>query len=514
MIAIFSLVVLFFGFGLFFCIAKSRWPGWMGRPFLVPVGVVILDLGITPLMAQFMGYRTISVAGLAWPEEVPAAAALILLNAFAIAMGMVIAWHLWDRNQPPMKSYSVIQYSPNTSARAWKISFAMFLFGASCHAVVLHFLLSDNSLLKISAERALFSSEQTLLSPYYNYARLLSETMIIGAWGMLLFYGKTRIRKQLAIIANSLTILLHMLYGGRMAVIMTLLAIMILYNYGIKPMRPKQIALFVVLALIGLLPIQFMRLQAIGFKDAFLGIISDISITGSINEAAFALRAFPERVPFLSWGVLFGGLGHLFPTLGDHIPWAKNLWISIVDYMFAGQNPSGGIGGEHYAPAAEHYMQFGLKGVIFLGLAFGLLYGRLFVWQKQQPRNLFLLMFSTYIFMAFFVSIMDGKMAPWVGRMGFGVLLPVGFITAMTVGRRWSELALIGPLFLCALSFFLRRLVDSDIFDYTFAAALVPAYLISLKFINRANPSTVRIWRGAFGKVVESEATFANQPYK
>lgn len=491
MVTMLPLIVLLLGFCLMLCLARSKWPGWMGLPFFVMVGSVVLGVGISPLAARFLGYRNVTIAGVAQPEEIPASIALILLNALMVTFGMMLAWLLWDRGDPATKFVSDVSYSPYVLSRTWNASLMMFLFGVLCNVLVLHFLLRDYSLLELAFARALFSAEIEG-NAIYHYARLLSSTMVIGAWGMLLFSAESRIRMGLAAVANSAVVILQVLYGGRTRVIIALLAIMVLYHYGIKRMRLQRIVILAIAGLMGLFAIQLLRMQAGSFSDALLGIGADVLVSGDINEAAFALKMFPEQVPFLGWGVLVGGLSHLFPTLGKHIPWAGSIWMSLVKHLFGGQNPMSGIGGEHYAPAAEHYMQFGLSGVIFLGLAIGLFYGRLFTWQKQQPRNLFLLMFTTYTFLAFFVSVMNGKMATWVGGMGFAVLLPVGVLASMRHGRLGSELSLAAPLFLCASSFFSRHLFGWEIFDYTFAVALLIAYLICVKLIGMANPGTER----------------------
>jgi hypothetical protein len=365
----------------------------------------------------------------------------------------------------------------------------MFLFGTLCNALVLRFLLGEKSLGQLAFERALLTAEDVVWNPFYNYARLLSGTMSIGAWGMLLFSGKDQIRKQVAIAANFLVVLFPVIFGGRMSLIRDVLALAVLYHYGVRRIRLRHIAIVATVLIVGLSAIQFLRYRVAGLSEALVANLADVFVTGGINEAAFALRMFPEQIPFLGLGGLIGPLSHLFPTLGDHLPGARSIWMFLVDYLFGGRNPARGIGGEHYAPAAEHYMLFGFSGVVLLGLAYGLLYGHLFVWQKRQPENLFILMLVTYAWKAFFVSVIDGKMAAWVGGMGFGALLPVGVLAATTYSHRMSEIALFGPLYLCALSFFLKRLSGLDLFDYTFAAALVPAYIISLKVIGRASPT-------------------------
>jgi oligosaccharide repeat unit polymerase len=477
-------------------------------PFFVLLASLVLDAGISPLASRILEYRFLTVTDVAQPEEIPAAVMLIMVNAISIAIGMYVAWFLWDRVGPMRRPLQGLGYSTQICCRAWKASFAMFIFGALCSAIVFLFLLRDYSLLQLAIGRALFSAEEAVRNPFYNYARVLSSFMVIGAWGMLLFSARKRVQMRLAIMANLGVVLLQMIYGGRLKMITSLLAVAVLYHYGVRHIRFRNMIFLVFGTLIGLLGIQFLRFQSGGFGAAFLGITSDIILTTSINEAAFAIRMFPDEIPFIGWGVSVGSLSHLFPTLGDHIPWAENLWFTLVDYFFGGKNPMMGIGGEHYTPSAEHYMQFGLLGVVFFGVFFGVFYGYLFAWQKKQSRNLFILMFCTYFLISFFASLLDGRMAARLGGMGFEALLPIGILAAIVYTRRYSEIIVLGPLSLCAISFFLRRLFDLDIFDYTFAFALLFAYLVSLKFIGIANPRNERWLSRAPVKGWVSRGTF------
>ncbi len=98
-------------------------------------------------------------------------------------------------------------------------------------------------------------------------------------------------------------------------------------------------------------------------------------------------------------------------------------------------------------------------------------------------------MFTAYAYISFFASLIDGKMISYIGGMGFSVLLPVDILASVTYGRGWDKLAVFVPLYFCLLSFFLKRLSHWEIFDFTFAAALVPAYLLLLKFIAVSSPA-------------------------
>ena len=480
------LILVVIGVGAIVLLRRSRWPGWIGVPFIVLTAITVLDVGVSPITGRFLGHPNITSLGFVGPGEVPGAIRLILINTLVIAVGMALAWWIWDRKKPAQNRVARVDYSPATTAMAWKASLALFLFGGFCNLVVLAFLLRGYSIFEIAPSRLVFVAEDVVFNPIYNYARTLSDTLTIGAWGMLLFSGKDKGLLRLALIANAADIFLHVLFGSRLSVVISLIAVMMLYHYGIKPIKLRHVVVFMLAGLFSLVALRGLRAPGEAVQ-VVLAIIPDILVTESVNEAAFAVRVFPNQLPHVGSGPLIGSLGHFFPTID--VTWGQNLWLWLVENLRGGRNPIAGIGGEHYAPAAEHFMQFGLLGVILFGLGLGLFYGRIFTWQKRQPSNLFLLMLATYAFQGFFASVLDGKMIAWVGGIGFAALLPIGFLAAVTHGRRNFEHTFLMALFVCALSFLLRRLFDAALFDYTFAIALGYMYLMSLKFINNANPA-------------------------
>ena len=482
-------IILIVGCFLLFFLLKSKWPGWMGLPFAFLVVNAIRDLGITPLLNKYIEYSWVSpTAGVASPGEVPASVMLILLNAMAIGGGMVIALvfsHFSRRTRLPICQVS---YSPYVVSKAWKASVAMFGFGLLCQAFVIYMLLQEFSLSDFGRTRALFSAEVALRTPIYYYVRTFSNTMVIGAWGMFLFSGNSLKQKRLSIGAIVSIVCLEILFGGRTKTMMILLAIGILYHYGKRKIRPKNILKIALITVVCLLPIQFLRFDFSSIGEGLGDIAKYILMSPTIDETAFALRYFPNNIPFMGSGVMVGSLTHLFPTLGKHLPWANNLWSLLVDNFYYGCTPSAGIGGEHFAPPAEHYMQFGLNGVIVIGMVLGLLYGFIFSWQKRNQKNLFLLMFATYAYLGFVVSVTEGKMVAYIGGMGLSALLPIGILAAMACVSREKRLALFIPLGLCPISFVLKRFIGWELFDYTFAMALGYAYVISIKIIAKANP--------------------------
>jgi oligosaccharide repeat unit polymerase len=480
-----AVIVLVVGCCLVAVMVKTRWPGWIGLPFVVIVLTVIRDLGTTPIAALFVERYFINpMVGVAAYGEVSAAALLILLNAFAIAAGMVLlifAKNLLPHSGKPALSAS---YPPHICSKAWRASFFMFLFGVLCQAVVFFFLLREVNLLDFAKTRALFSVEATTI-PLYSYARLLSAAMTIGVWGMMLFAEKNKYRTIISVVGIISVVLLEVLFGGRMKVVATVLGIALIYHYGIKRIKLRRAILFAMVALIGLVVVHLSRLQVSDIRTGAMRLSTDVLMSTSVDETAFALRHFPENAPFMGIGVISGGISHLFPTIGRYMVWNKNTWDVIVKYIRGGHRGYSGISGEHYVPPAEHYMQFGVRGVVGLGIIYGFFYGMIFSWYQRHRENKFILMVAVYAYVGFFISIINGKMISWIGGMGFGALLPICLLVVATFRLR-REVSVLGVLLsFCVLSFFAKRLLFPKLFDYVFAAALVAAYLAALKFMGK-----------------------------
>jgi hypothetical protein len=428
--------------------------------------------------------------GIASAEEIPAAATLILLNGIAIAGGMILAKAMFSSSKPGRQDIDC-DYSPRLLRRSWILSLGMFSLGLLSQILILYLLLQEIPISALAKTRALFSAETALTLPIYYYARTLSSAMGVGAWGMLLFSGGTRHRRFLSIGAIIATTLFAGLHGGRLQTVIFFLGTAIIYHHGICRIRLRHMAIGSIAFLAFLTAIQFSRFESADMEDAFTAIAKTVLMPPAVNDAAFALRTFPQRIPFIGAGVTIAGLGHLFPTIGKYMSEATNTWSVIVEYLYRGRNSFAGIGGEHYSPAAEHYMQFGIPGILFLGAAFGFIYGLLFAWKSRFPKNSFLLIFSTYALISFVASVINGKMAAWLGGMGFSILLPVGVMASLAAGRRGAQWSVVGSLGLCAIAYILKRMLSegvTEILDYAFAAALLLAYLLSLKAIAAANP--------------------------
>jgi len=481
-----AFIILFAGSCFLAILVKAKWPGWLGMPLAFIVLCIIRDLGTTHIVDFYMGnYWVNPTEGIAAPDEINTAYFLVLLNYIALSVGMVaviIAKCLLPHKKNPVISTS---YSPRMCSRAWKASLLLFLFSILCQTIVFYFLLREFSILDIASSRAVFSAETATTIPLFCYARLLSGSMPIAVWGMMLFAGQKRNRMIIAVIGIISVVLFEVTFGSRMQLVANVFGIAVIYHYGIRQLGLRQTFLLAAMMLLALLMIQYVRLGVPDIREGVKNIAVDVLMTKSVNKAAFATRHFPEDVPFIGIGFISNELSKLVPTIRRYMVWNRNIWDDVVEHLRGGHSGFKGKGGNHYTPAAESYMQFGIRGVVFIGFFIGLLYGLIFSWQKRHPNNVFLLMFATYAFVSLAMGLVNGKMLSWVSSMGFGAILPIGFLVVAVFRSRREVPALGIPLCFCILFFIAKRLVFSELFDYTFAVALVFAYLAALNSIGK-----------------------------
>ena len=244
-------------------------------------------------------------------------------------------------------------------------------------------------------------------------------------------------------------------------------------------------------------------------------ILLDLFLARAPDETAFALRTFPDSIPYLGPGAVIEGLLHRpFPTL--NLPDVKSVWALLVDLVYGGINPSAGKGAEHYSFVPEHYMYFGVPGVIFLSLFFGWVYGLLFSWTHRLSNNPYAILFASAAMAAFLGSLIDGRMAVRLGDLAFGALLPIGIIVALSSKAKWAWAPILAPVYLTVMFYLLNRLFATRIFDYPFAVALLIAYINTFVAIKRfSEPASQTIPVNHFqNRLTGKSARLRRQPLK
>lgn len=215
-----------------------------------------------------------------------------------------------------------------------------------------------------------------------------------------------------------------------------------------------------------------------------MGVVRDIVLARSVDETAFAIHAFPDKIPFWGiWAVLDGLVKRPLPMLD--IPGVQSTWGILVDIVYRGTNPAAGIGGEHYSFVPEHFMCFGYWGVTLLNVFFGWVFGLAFVWVRQFPGNPFLLILGCSLAAAFFGSLVDGRMSVRLGNVAFTSLLPLGVMAAMVARKRDDSTLLLGMTLLSVLFNMLKHLTVSNIFDNLVGICFLAAYSASGRLIQR-----------------------------
>jgi oligosaccharide repeat unit polymerase len=480
-------IILVAGCCLVAMLAKIKWPGWIGVLLVFIVLCVIRDLAATPIAGLFIErYWVNPTEGIAATDEITTASLLVLLNAVAFAAGIVIAI-IVKSVLPHKKSYGLkTSYSLHITSRAWKASFLLFLFSTLCQTIVLYYLLREINFLDIATTRALFSAKKATSISLFSYVRLFSSFTPIAVWGMILFAAQKRYRMIMAVFGVISVLLFEVMYGNRLQLAATVVGITVIYHYGVRRIRLRKTFLVAAILLVGLLAIQFVRMKVPDISGGVKNVAVDVLMSDSVNQAAFAIRHFPEDVPFIGIGFISNELSKLFPTIRKYMTWNKNIWDDIVEHIRGGRSGFIGKGGNHYIPAAESYMQYGIRGVVFIGSFIGFFYGLIFLWQRGHPNNTFILMVATYAFVSFVMSFINGKMFSWVSSMGFGALLPIGFLSIATFKIKWEVLTFCFFLFICFMCIAMKRLISyPELFDYAFAATLVFTYLLAIYSIGK-----------------------------
>ncbi|MEO0129213.1 MAG: O-antigen polymerase [candidate division WOR-3 bacterium] len=476
-------MILIVGIILIWLQIRSKWPGWVGFPFLMVTIRAVHETAISPLLSQIWGQRFFQFIGEITQDELPSAIVLILLSYSSIAFGLFLVRAF--SNQDPTANKAIFKGKPApkyATQNAWISSFTLFLVGFVANVIVLGFLLQNSSLFLIARFRTPFTDEIVLTNRFYHYARLTSNLMPIGALGMFLFSKNVSVKRRSAWVAYVLYIMFETIWGGRGGVILGIIAFIIVYHYVVKRINIKNIFIVGILLFIALSYILTYRFGTTSLKGGLLLTLRGFLISGNINDAAFALRNFPTVLPFLNGGSILAGLSHFIPELP--MPGAVNIWLYIVNIYFGGINPMLGIGGGNFALGAEHYMNFGYIGVIGMGILFGVIFGFIFELQRRNYENPFLLLISAQA-SVFFLSGIESRCAYILGGMILSTFVPIGILAAMSLPNRKLSKTLMLVIYLTFVAFIFYQSSDflpySYLFKYLIFLGVTMVYYLSFK---------------------------------
>ena len=468
---------------LIIALKMIRWPGWIAVPLILLVLAAVRDVSLGVFAREWLnkGYQT-TVVTVAYSDEIPTAQIVNIIGYLALAAGMLLA--AWQTRRQSTRIGRVEWSSGLSHNRAWNIALVLFIIGVASNLYVLSELLRTRSLLSIISDRAVFYDESVIYTPVFNYARLLSRITDVCAWGLVLLSGKKGARRFIGLVSVGVALVVQILFAGRLNTLVTLIGFALVWHYGVQKFKRRAIVAMVlaaVAAVAALVVIQVLREGKTQAEDAFGAVIEDTLLSRSIDETAFAVRLFPAAVSYIGGGPVIEGLIQSFPTAD--VPDARDTWAYMVDRFFQGFNPSAGVGGEHYSFIPEHYMYFGMEGMLVLNIIFGWAWGRLFAWEKHNRHSLLALLFTIAVTTAFVGSLIDGRMSARFGILPIANLLPLGVIAVLGQKQRHVRGLVLGSVYACIIFFVLNRVLDTRVFDYPFAFALLVGYLASAKAI-------------------------------
>jgi oligosaccharide repeat unit polymerase len=468
------------GFGVLAALGLllSRWPGWVGFPLSILAIRFGVDAGIAPLTRYEFGIgqlkvEDVTIIGPAPADEIAGAVAMLALGYGSIAAGMLGVRAFASRAVPPDAAAQPM--SMDVAKRGWRASVWVFLFGILVNTFAVLVAGTGLEFDEIASTRAAYTNQAAYGSAWFNYAWILKTTMQIGALGMLVFAYRLRRNVALAWGANLLYFAVQPIFGGRTAIVVGGLALALTYHHGIRKLRTGSVLLIVAAVLGGLMYIATVRHKAGSVPQALAMSVTQLGSSRAMEEVAFARREFPENVPYFMGSTIIAGFSMALPGLDV----GQNLWRTIEDEFLApGYRTAAGIGGQTISTTGENYMNFGIVGVIGIGLLAGMVFGSVYEWQRRNPANPFAVLLAAMITVVFIVAIYK-KLPTRMSDIPMRMLVPLGFIAAYAAGGRiFRGYAQLAALVLAGLVLF--RLTTSPLVKYLTLLPIIAIFVYSV----------------------------------
>ncbi len=491
-------IISFIGLALITIMYRKGWPGWYGLPLIIVIGVATLAAGISPIvegladgpLGQLAKFTDLDITEYA-NDEVPGAIGLILIGYGSLALGMLVVLAIGNNRHGKRsgtlmgKSWRQQWFDPATTDQLWRASLVLLGVGLICYCYIMYRLAQVTPVAEWTASRALYTSVFFSEDPLYNHAISLSSTMELGAWAMLIFAPPRRERLIPALVANAAYLALQVLFGGRLRLIVGFYAVVVVYHYGVRPLRVRE---WIAIPIVGMMAFVVLETWRYGLDDlqaSLQGVAESLFVPRSIGEATWALRYWPDAIPYFGGKTTLHGLRQALPTVEfwDSIG-TERTWQYMVDLFYGGKNLSvfryGG--GAHFGYPVEEFIDLGPLGTVAAGLFYGFLLGWPFEWSSRQPRNPFQLLL-TVIAISVLLMGLEGKMATAVGYFFFFRLLPIGLMSSMVRSGKTGDLwrtRLAAGIYGVGMFSLLRALTGLILFDCFLALFLGFSYLSSI----------------------------------
>jgi oligosaccharide repeat unit polymerase len=290
-----------------------------------------------------------------------------------------------------------------------------------------------------NAEANQLSSEDELL--FLAYSKFLQ----LGAWMMIYAYGKSKIAKSVTFVLTSLCFFLG---GGRLNIMIALLAPVVFY-YARKKKSPKGI--LVAAALIGLVGLfAFMQVARVGVKTGVGIDMSGVTLDQLLNPF------YSEIDDFKSFYALLG----VVPSKHDYLYGSEMIVYSFIllipraifpgkpdpaiyDIIELSLGPQAVANGNAYPALGEYYVEFGVIGVFVCMWLLGVITRQLKnCYLKSEGKSIVMMVYAI-VYPSLLSIVIRGYMPQNFSMLLF-LLLPLGFFYLLQKAeeRRSEEAAL------------------------------------------------------------------------
>jgi len=482
-------LVILSGCWLAWRLLRSSWPGWKGLPLLWLTCQATNDLGVAPLLSDLahVEYGPTRLVTRSYGMEVLLAGVLICLCYSTIAAGMLSVRSLGIRNLQPNVTQLSESCSLRVARRAWCASLLFFVIGTAVNVVVLIVLLRGYNLMEVLSRRALYSDASLVDSPFYYLLQILSQSMLIGALGMVFFSRGRRHRLRAGIAASFLTIGITAIYGGRQGVVSAMVCFFLIYRYGVGRIPLRRMIGYTLVFMLTLCVLVLTR-----FGHLFSGGLAKIGVFGSLrllvvgysrlDDAAWILRTVPDVMPYTGILNAAGVVGRFVP--GMVIPQTDTLYGYVVQHFYGGVNPYSGTVGSNYATGAELYSWGGWPSVIVFGYMIGLFFGIIFEWQRRCSRNPFLVLLAVLVSVQIFFPGVQARMPYLLSRVGMYVVFIAVLAVLSIPNRRVVPFVLL--LWWNLVPLLVWKAIDFDYLRVVILATVPVGYLLAVQSLRIA----------------------------
>lgn len=447
--------------GMMIILFQLRQPffGWICYPFAMIAFWAVMDICISPYVVRVLGIEWggfYIVENITEQEYLPATISLFLWY-FSVSMGMVFVGMLCrlpsNRLYP---NFNKLQRKNVIGERKAFFKGGIFLsfLGLGINLALFAFFFNEDIVLSDIASLRLFYTASRELEGtkalIFGYLRMFSYFSQIGIIIMLFSCSHSVMNKTISLVFCFTQFILLSIYGGRESIILFGMAVFFSYQYAGPGLLLRKLLWIPTIMLASLLILNFQRLGLKEFTSSVLSLTQAIFSNHYAEDMAFAMDVFPKKLDWLYGRTVLTFLpGFFFP--GVTLDWFENFYHLLVDSF--GERSYYLSTGVHYSSAAEAYANFGLPGLLGLGILVGGIFGAIFQRQSRKLGDTIFTLFTIWAAVLFF-SGLPTKISQAIGALGFFSLVPFAFVKAFAL-KEYRFVKRVGVTFLVFVLFYM-----------------------------------------------------------